>query len=67
MPRLTKRLAIGTGLWLSFARNPSKDPSQDGFTWPKYDSKANTLVQLAEDGVAATLVARQVVDNECSV
>jgi len=65
--KLIKRFTILTGLWLSFARDPSKDPSQNGFTWPKYDSKANTMVQLAEDGVAATLVARQVVDNECSV
>ncbi|KAJ1323669.1 cholinesterase [Microdochium nivale] len=55
------------GLWLSFARNPSKDPSHGGFTWPKYDAKTNTMVQLAVDDVAVKLVARSVVDNECSI
>ncbi|KXJ87906.1 Alpha/Beta hydrolase protein [Microdochium bolleyi] len=55
------------GLWLSFARDPSKNPSAGGFTWPKYQAGADTMVQLAVDDVAAKLVARQVVDNECSV
>lgn len=55
------------GLWLSFARNPSKDPTEGGFTWPKYESAQDTLVRFAVDDVAAELVSREVVDVECSI
>ncbi|KAH7035827.1 Alpha/Beta hydrolase protein [Microdochium trichocladiopsis] len=55
------------GLWLSFARNPKKDPSHGSFTWPKYDLDANTLVEFAVDDVKVQLASRKVVDTECGV
>ncbi|KAH8178474.1 carboxylesterase family protein [Sarocladium implicatum] len=55
------------GLWLSFANNPSEDPSEGGFTWPKYKGDKDTMVLFAVDDEAAQLVSRQVVDVECNV
>ncbi|KAG9253016.1 Alpha/Beta hydrolase protein [Emericellopsis atlantica] len=54
-------------LWLSFARNPSKRPTDGSFEWPRYDSKTDTLVEFAIDDVAAHLASHEVVDSECSI
>ncbi|KAK0390502.1 hypothetical protein NLU13_0006 [Sarocladium strictum] len=54
-------------LWLSFARDPSKRPTDGAFTWPKYQAESKTLVEFAIDDVAASLASREVVDSECGI
>ncbi|KAH8900642.1 alpha/beta-hydrolase [Thozetella sp. PMI_491] len=52
-------------LWLSFARNPSADPSGDGIRWPKYSTASNTTLYLAADGKVAQLISGTTVDSLC--
>jgi hypothetical protein len=52
-------------LWLSFARDAKKAPSDGTLKWKKYDSKKKTLLSIADGDVLAQYVSPSVVNSEC--
>ncbi|KAL3299246.1 triacylglycerol lipase V precursor [Colletotrichum asianum] len=54
-------------LWLSFATDPSKDPTDgNGFRWPKYTATEESMVLFAEKDTVAQLQSGSILANQCS-
>ena len=54
-------------LWLSFAKDGTKDPSSTSsdFTWPLYDPEADTVAVFAADDKAVQLKSNSEVGPIC--
>ncbi|KAF6792639.1 chlorogenic acid esterase precursor [Colletotrichum sojae] len=54
-------------LWLSFATNPSENPTATGgFSWPKYRSESETMVLFAAENETTQLQSGSFLAQKCS-